>query len=330
MPSFTHPYRAARPAPPPGAGPALGRPARRWRRLCANPREPTPAAAASCWCSCVARPTGLSLFVPHADPHYGQLRRDTAIPAPDGLGTDRARAGPSSLACTRRWRRCGRCGNRAAWVLCHAAACRAPSVRTLRPSTSGKPASPTCNRAGDGWLNAWARGAAPADSAARALGVGEANPEILRGVASVKLVPRGKGAVNPGALAGRPHPARAARSVRGAIRSSARRLRKAPAAAWKPQRCCAKPVAMAGTMARTEAMAADNGAGPVDGLALDARHLATLMQNDPPACGSVFSRRAAGTHTPTRAASPVRWPTRWASSRPPCWNFSARSTDPTT
>lgn len=222
---------------------------------------------------------GLSLFVPHADPHYAQLRRDTAIPAPDGtaqtaLALDKHFGLHPALAPLWPLWQQGSLG----FVPCSGL------PRALRSHFEAQhqweTGQPDPHRAGDGWLNAWAKSSAPAGAAARALGVGEANPDILRGAAPVKLVPRGQGAVNPGALAGE-RTRRALLDLYASDQQLGAAFAQGTSSRLETAQMLREPTPMAGSMARTEAMTADNGAGPVDGLALDARHLATLMQNDP-------------------------------------------------
>lgn len=226
---------------------------------------------------------GLSAFVPHTDPHYRTLRPSVAIPAPDGttntaIALDATFALHPSLApLLPLWRQ---------GVLSFVPAAGLPQpnrshfdAQHLWETGQLKP-----HQAAPGWLNAWAQattGQADANLAApQALGVGESNPEILRGQTRVKLVPQGNAALSAGALAsdrtrrtlqdlyaGDPQLAQVFNQGASSRMETAQQLTQAKAN-------------MANGM-KAEMQAADNGAGSVAGLALDAQHLSTLMSQDP-------------------------------------------------
>jgi uncharacterized protein (DUF1501 family) len=109
--------------------------------------------------------------------------------------------------------------------------------------------------------------------------VGEANPLILAGGAPVARVPRGEAAIRQGALgaertrlavmrlyAGQDDLSLAFRNGAESRMQTARTLQDAKAAP---------------AMGTPEMLAANNGAGSVQGLLLDAQHLGTLMRKDP-------------------------------------------------
>jgi uncharacterized protein (DUF1501 family) len=221
----------------------------------------------------------LSIVVPHADPHYAQLRRSTAIPAPDG--TDQTALPldttfglhPALAPLWPLWQR-----QQLAVVPC---AGLPQAVRShFEAQHRWETGQPDLHRAADGWLNTWARLQAGAPGSTRALGVGESNPEILRGRAPVQLVQRGRGALNTGSLK-RDHTRQALLDLYaddpqlGPVFAQGTRSR------IETARTLTQAQTMTNGMASPEAVAADNGAMPPTGLALDARHLATLMQNDP-------------------------------------------------
>lgn len=220
---------------------------------------------------------GLSMLVPHADPSYRQLRQDTAIPAPDGtaqtaLALDKTFGLHPALApLLPSWQQ-GSLGFVPASGLPQA-------IRShFEAQHEWETGQPGLRHAADGWLNSWAArsSADAADGVAHALGVGEANPEILRGPAQVRLVARGKGALSTGAL-GRERPRQALMD----LYASDPQLASAFARGANSRLETAEMLQPNAAMARSETMAADNGAGSPQGLALDARHLATLMRNDP-------------------------------------------------
>jgi uncharacterized protein (DUF1501 family) len=96
----------------------------------------------------------------------------------------------------------------------------------------------------------------------------------LRGNAPVKLVPRGKGALGTGALTGD----RTRRALLD-LYADEPQLGDPFLQGARSRIETARTLTQANTMAPE--MAFNNGAGPPEALALDARHLATLMQNDP-------------------------------------------------
>lgn len=213
---------------------------------------------------------GLSAFVPYADAHYTQLRRTIAIPAPDGtaqtaLKLDSAFALHPALApLLPLWQQ---------GVLAFVPASGLPgAVRShFEAQHYWEIGQPGKNSAGTGWLNTLAAGS----TTPQALGVGEANPEILRGAAPVKLVARGQAATRTGVLAND-----RARQALMDLYASSDTLGSAFQQGAGSRMDTARTLEQATMMAAPEMQAADNGAGNVAGLRLDVRHLATLMRQD--------------------------------------------------
>ncbi len=212
---------------------------------------------------------GLSAFVPHADPHYARLRPSIAIPAPDGTAQtalkldDTFALHPSLAPLMPLWQQ---------RVLAFVPASGLPTpVRShFEAQHYWEIGQPGKNSAGDGWLNALAG----ADTV-RALGVGEANPEILRGAAPVKLVARGQAATRTGALANE-----RTRQALMDLYAGSDTLNTPFKQGAGSRLETARTLEEAAMMSGTEMQAADNGAPNVAGLQLDARHLATLMRQD--------------------------------------------------
>lgn len=216
---------------------------------------------------------GLSVFVPHADPHYRQWRRDTAIPDPDGTAqTALALDGhfglhPALAPLWPLWKQ---------GSLAFIPAAGLPRVNRshFEAQNQWEIGNPDLQRAANGWLNTWTQAAAPGAPTPAVIGVGEANPAILRGSAPVKLVPGGKGALGTGALTGD----RTRRALLDLYADDP--LLGAPFVQGARSRIdTARTLRQANEMAPE--MAFNNGAGPPEALALDARHLATLMRNNP-------------------------------------------------
>jgi uncharacterized protein (DUF1501 family) len=115
-------------------------------------------------------------------------------------------------------------------------------------------------------------------SQAIALGVGEANPQILSGSAPVHLVPRGQAATRQGALGD-------ARTRDAVLRLYAgqdglsQAFRAGAQSRMQTAQTLSNEMADSGMTAQ-EMLAANNGAGSAQGLLLDAQHLGTLMRRD--------------------------------------------------
>ncbi|MGQ9723817.1 MAG: DUF1501 domain-containing protein [Tepidimonas sp.] len=241
---------------------------------------------------------GLSALVPWSDPDYARLRPTIAIPAP-GTGDGAAlqldahfALHPALAPLLPLWQ---------AGVLA-----AIPCAGSPDPTRSHFDAQrhwevgiPGISSAHDGWLNTLAA----EHPGSRALGVGEANPLILRGAAPVQLVPRGQAATRAGVVGVDASRSAVLRLDSGddalsqAFRAGAdRRLETSRALAQ------AQVAAEPGVAASDGMMAANNGAGSVRGLRLDAQHLATLMRRDPALRWGFLSAGGWDTHVNQGAA----------------------------
>jgi uncharacterized protein (DUF1501 family) len=230
---------------------------------------------------------GLSAFVPHADNHYRQLRAGIAIPAPDGtantaLALDATFALHPALApLFPLWKQ-------GVLSFVPAAGLPQPNRSHFDAQHVWETGVVEANRAGPGWLNTWAHAGSVDRGAGTptpfALGVGENNPEILRGPSRVKLVPQGKAALSAGALASD----RTRRSLQDLYAGDTQLAQvfaqgassRIETAQQLSQASDDMKSEMAGGL-KAEMLNANNRAGNVAGLALDAQHLATLMNQDP-------------------------------------------------
>lgn len=239
---------------------------------------------------------GLSALVPYADADYYSLRPNIAIAAPDGsmqtaLKLDNTFAlHPALSPLLPLWQQ-GVLG------FVPAAGLPAPNRSHFDAQYQMEIAQSGKTSATPGWLN---KVAALNGSATSALGVGEANPAILAGDATVKLIPRGQAAQRTGVLAndktrqalldlyaGDDKLSEAFRMGAGSrmqsaqelstekMASDSRRMATLPEAAAKVDG--ALPSAQA---QNAQMLAASNGAADPVGLQLDAQHLGTLMRND--------------------------------------------------
>lgn len=230
---------------------------------------------------------GLSALVPYGDPNYHRLRPNIAIPAPDGTTQSTIQLDatfglhPAMAALLPLWQQ-GVLGV----VPC--AGSPDPTRSHFEAQHHWETGLPGKSSAADGWMNTLAG----LRQNARALGVGEANPQILAGSAPVQLVARGQAATRAGALGdsrtrdavlrlynGSDALSQAFRTGANSRLQTAQTLADSQVADTAPS-----PQAMQGQISNamdTHQMAtADNGAGPAKGLLLDAQHLATLMRKD--------------------------------------------------
>ncbi|MDI1274088.1 DUF1501 domain-containing protein [Polaromonas sp.] len=248
---------------------------------------------------------GLSALVPYADSDYYAVRPNIAIAAPDGstqtaLRLDNTFALHPALAPLLPLWQQGVLG------FVPAAGLPAPNRSHFDAQYQMEIAQPGRTSSAPGWLNQVAGLRAGAKGPAAALGVGEANPAILGGPASVKLIPRGQAAERTGVLAndktrqalldlyaGDDNISRAFRQGAGSRMQSAQELSSEKAAADVRRNAMGQagmPMAdrqldrdgtPAGAQAQSAQMlAASNGAPDPVGLQLDAQHLGTLMRND--------------------------------------------------
>ncbi|MDB5928880.1 MAG: hypothetical protein JWR60_587 [Polaromonas sp.] len=257
---------------------------------------------------------GLSAFVPYADADYHAIRPNIAIAAPDGTAQTALRLDatfalhPALGPLLPLWRQ-GVLG------FVPAAGLPAPNRSHFDAQYQMEIGQPGKTSGVPGWLNQLAaldEPPGPAAVAGRAaidtvaLGVGEANPAILAGPASVRLIPRGQAAERSGVLAndktrqalldlyaGNDPVSQAFRQGAGSRMQSAQQLgsermradasrstslREDRRMAERGQIGQGMELAPEGRAAQM--LAASNGAPDPSGLQLDAQHLGTLMQGD--------------------------------------------------
>lgn len=230
---------------------------------------------------------GLSALVPHGDPDYDRIRPNIAIPQPDGTAQTTVKLDatfglhPAMASLLPLWQQ-GVLG------VIPCAGSPDPTRSHFEAQHHWETGLPGKSSASNGWLNTLA-GLQPNT---RALGVGEANPQILAGNAPVQLVPRGQAATRAGTLgdartrdavmrmySGSDALSEAFRAGANSRMQTTQTLSDAqvpPATASG----LAMQMAPAGAMDAHQMAAADNGAGPAKGLLLDAQYLATLMRKN--------------------------------------------------
>ncbi|MBC7778489.1 MAG: DUF1501 domain-containing protein [Proteobacteria bacterium] len=211
---------------------------------------------------------GLSAFVPWSDPEYRRLRPNIAVAAPDGTAATaieldaRFALHPALAPVLPMWKD-------GSLAIVPAAGSPDPTRSHFEAQHQWEIGMP--GKTGDvsGWINRLAAMNAGPGRTAVALGIGEANPRILRGDARTRLIAKGQGATRPGVIGNE-----RAREALLDLYSGNDRLSKAFREGVESRLMTAKELA-------SEMNAADNGAaGSAAGLALDAQHLATLMRND--------------------------------------------------
>jgi uncharacterized protein (DUF1501 family) len=225
---------------------------------------------------------GLSAFVPHGDRNYYAIRPNIAIATPDGSAQTTLKLDetfglhPALAPLHALWQQ---------GVLAVIPAAGSPdSTRSHfdaqhqweigRPGYSG-PAT--------GWLNALAGMRAEVipsgpTSQATALGVGEANPQILSGNAPVQLVPRGQAATRQGAL-GDARTRDAVMKLYAGQDGLSQAFRAGAQSRMQTAQTLSNEMTEPG-MSAQEMQAANNGAGSAQGLLLDAQHLGTVMRRE--------------------------------------------------
>ena len=216
---------------------------------------------------------GLSMLAPHGDAMYSQIRPNIAIPKPDGtlktaLALDTTFGlHPACAALLPLWQQ---------GVLAAIPCAGSPdsSRSHFDAQYHWETGKPGVSSPAPGWLNVLS-GLIGKGLGVHALGVGESGPRILSGPSPVQLVGNGLLATRPGTLAETKtreavlqlyadHEKMASAMLEGANnRMSTAAILKAPNMA-----------------ASTELQAANNGAGSPQGLALDAKHLGLLMQQN--------------------------------------------------
>ncbi|MEY4735760.1 MAG: hypothetical protein RL302_79, partial [Pseudomonadota bacterium] len=234
---------------------------------------------------------GLSALVPHGDANYYALRPSIALPRPDGTAQTTLALDstfglhPALASLMPLWQQ----GVLAAL----------PTAGSPDPTRSHFDAQhhwetgvPGKSSNAPGWLNTLAgfKAVAPENSAqaatksvakAMAIGVGEANPQILAGSAPVQLIPKGEAAKRQGALGDERTRDAVMRLYAGQDSVSAAFRAGADSRMQTAQTLSAEANnGMNPDMGSREMQAANNGAGNAQGLLLDAQHLGTLMRQD--------------------------------------------------
>lgn len=227
---------------------------------------------------------GLSALVPHGDADYYRIRPSVAIPRPDGtnqtaLALDTQFAmHPAMDVLMPLWRQ-------GVLAAIPAAGSPDPTRSHFDAQHHWETGVPGKSSNASGWLNTAAAQLAmqgsrgqPQDTGSVALGVGESNPAILAGPSSVRLVPKGQAATRTGALAD----ARAKEALMRMYDGQDALSQAFRAGAQSRQETAAmlSDASASATMDGREMQAANNGAGPAQGLLLDAQHLGTLMRQD--------------------------------------------------
>jgi uncharacterized protein (DUF1501 family) len=216
---------------------------------------------------------GLSMLVPHSDPHYALLRPTIGIAKPDGTPKtalkldDTFGLHPACAALLPIWQQ----GVLAA-IPC------AGSPDTTRSHfdaqyhwETGKPGSSSPS---PGWFNVLA-GMLGQGAGIRALGVGESSPRILSGPQPVQLVGNGLSATRPGMLA-----ETKTREAIMQLYAGDEKLANAMLEGANNRMSTAAMLRPSGGTMSGEQQAANNGAGSPQGLALDAKHLGMLMRQN--------------------------------------------------
>jgi uncharacterized protein (DUF1501 family) len=223
---------------------------------------------------------GLSALVPHSDSRYHSVRPTIALPRPDGtaqttLALD-ATFGlhPAMADLLPLWKQ-------GVLAAIPAAGSPDPTRSHFDAQHHWEIGIPGRSSNNPGWLNTLAGlqagGGAAADKAL-AVGVGEANPQILAGQAKVQLVARGQAATRTGVV-GDERTREAVMRLYAGNDPVSQAFRAGADSRTQTAMMLNNEMADTG-MASREMQAANNGAGNVQGLALDARHLGTLMRQD--------------------------------------------------
>ncbi|MCY7307130.1 MAG: DUF1501 domain-containing protein [Rhodoferax sp.] len=227
---------------------------------------------------------GLSALVPHGDSNYYALRPNIAIPRPDGtpqtaLALD-AQFGlhPALAPLMPFWKQ---------GVLTALPAAGSPGTTRSHFDAQHHWEIGIPGKSGNapGWLNTLAgyhmRAASAAGQTAAqsvAIGVGEANPQILAGSAAVQLVPRGQAATRQGAV-GDERTRDAVMRLYSGQDALSQAFRAGADSRMQTAQVLSSGMASP-SMESREMLAANNGAGSAQGLLLDAQHLGTLMRQD--------------------------------------------------
>ena len=209
---------------------------------------------------------GLSATIPYEDPEYRRLRPSLAIPAPDGTNQASIKLDatfalhPALAPLLPLWRD-------GVLTFVPASGSPDPTRSHFEAQTHWEIGMPGKSNASRGWLNALAGMATASGSVAAGIGVGDANPKILSGPATVRLIPRGKAATTEGSL-GNQRTREALLDLYGGDDDISQAFRQGADSRMSSTRLLA-----------VEEQAAQGGASAA-GLPMDARHLGTLMRND--------------------------------------------------
>jgi uncharacterized protein (DUF1501 family) len=222
---------------------------------------------------------GLSALVPYSDTSYYRLRPNIAIAPPDGTAQttlaldDKFGLHPALQSLLPLWKQ---------GVLAAIPAAGSPDASRSHFDAQhhweiGVPGKSSGDQ---GWMNTLAslRGTAQAKPSPTAVCVGEANPMILAGAASVQRVPKGDAATKQGAL-GDARTRNAVMSLYAGQDALSRSFQNGAESRMQTARTLSEGMA-ANEMASPQMLAANNGAGSAKGLLLDAQHLGTLMRKD--------------------------------------------------
>lgn len=227
---------------------------------------------------------GLSALVPHGDSHYYALRPTIALPRPDGSAQTTLMLDslfglhPALAPLLPLWQQ-------GVLAAVPAAGSPDPTRSHFDAQHHWEVGMPGKSSNAPGWLNTLAsiRAATPENSAQAAtksiaIGVGEANPQILAGSAAVQLVPRGQAATRQGAL-GDERTRDAVMRLYGGQDALSQTFRAGADSRMQTAQMLSAEMADP-AMSSREMQAANNGAGPAQGLLLDAQHLGTLMRQN--------------------------------------------------
>ena len=216
---------------------------------------------------------GLSMLVPHGDAMYSQIRPNIAIPKPDGtlktaLALDTTFGlHPACAALLPLWQQ----GVLAAIPCAGSPDSSRSHFDAQYHWETGKPGA---SSPAPGWLNVLS-GLIDKGVGVHALGVGESSPRILFGPSPVQLVGNGLLATRPGTLA-----ETKTREAVLQLYADHEKMASAMLEGANNRMSTAAILKATNMAASTELQAANNGAGSPQGLALDAKHLGLLMQQN--------------------------------------------------
>jgi uncharacterized protein (DUF1501 family) len=228
---------------------------------------------------------GLSALVPHTDRNYYALRPTIAVAPPDGSPQtalrldDRFALHPALAPLLPLWKE-GVLG------VLPAAGSPDPTRSHFDAQHHWETGLPGKSRSAHGWMNTLAglRNTVATDKGTghgTAIGVGEANPQVLAGPAPVQLVPKGQTATRQGAL-GNERTREAIMHLYAGQDELSRNFRAGAQSRMQTAQTLGEQAnaADAAELNTAQMQAANNGAGSAQGLLLDAQHLGTLMRQN--------------------------------------------------